>query len=333
MLVVQDAFPALDLPQGGVVTIGNYDGVHRGQRAILDRVVVRAREIGGPAVVVTFEPHPLAVLRPEAAPARLTTPAQKVELLRAAGVDALLVVRFTEELSHTSAEEFARDFLAAHLGAREVLVGAGFVFGHGREGSLAVLEELGRRHGFAAQGVPEVALEGQRISSTRIRETLAAGRVDEAAEMLGRPYGLAGVVVRGDRMGKRLGWPTANLGQSEQLLPADGVYAGRIHIPGFPATFTGVTNIGTRPTVYEHYQRVIETHILDFSTDVYGQRVEFRFFRRLREERIFPSVMDLSAQIRRDVEATREYFASRPRLLETAEAVEPPHLQGDLIHG
>lgn len=333
MLVFKDAFAAIEAPRGGVVTIGNYDGVHRGQRAILDQVRRRARALGGPALVVTFEPHPLAVLRPGSAPPRLTTVAQKEALLAAAGIDALLVVRFTEEFAATSAEVFVEQFLAGQLGAREVHVGSGFCFGQGREGSFAMLAELGARLGFSAHAVPEVTHNGSRISSTRIREAVAAGRVEEAAEMLGRPYGLAGLVVRGDQMGKRLGWPTANVGKHDQLLPADGVYAGRIHLPGVPATFTGVTNIGTRPTVYEHYQRVVETHILDFSTDIYGQPVEVRLFRRLREERIFPSVMDLSAQIRRDVDATREYFASRPRLLESAEAAEAPLPEGDTIHG
>lgn len=320
MLVVQDAIQATDLPRGSIVTIGNYDGVHRGQRAILDLVVARARDAGAPAVVITFEPHPLAVLAPERVPPRLTTMAQKERLLDEAGVDHVLVVRFTPQFSRLPARLFVRELLAERLAVREVYVGAGFVFGHRREGDLPLLRQLGDAFGFAAFGVPEVHYGGERISSTRIRRAVADGAVGEAWEMLGRPYAVTGLIARGDRMGQRLGWPTINLALDNELVPADGVYVSRVRFPSFPATFDCVTNIGTRPTVYENYQRVVESHILDFSADVYGERVELSFHRRLREERIFPSVMDLSAQIRRDVEATREHFASHREAPDAAAA-------------
>lgn len=320
MLVVHDAFHATDLPRGGVAAIGNFDGLHRGQQAVLERVVARARERGLTSLVVTFDPHPLAVLHPEAAPPPLTVEAQKERLIEAAGIDAALIVRFTAEFARTSAGRFVRDFLHRRLAVEEVYVGAGFAFGHCREGNLAMLRAMGEELGFTAAGVDEVKHRGERISSTRIRRAIAEGRVDEAAEMLGRPYSVTGEIARGDRMGKRLGWPTINLVPDHELLPRDGVYAGRVHLPDFPATFDCVTNIGTRPTVYENYQRVVESHILDFAAEVYGQRVELEFHRRLREERIFPTVMDLSAQIGRDVEATREYFAARRRLEEDAGA-------------
>jgi riboflavin kinase/FMN adenylyltransferase len=311
MLVVPDAYEASDLPQGSVAAIGNFDGLHRGQRAILDQVVARAATLGAPAVVITFDPHPLAVLRPEQAPSPLTTPQQKERLLGEAGVSVLLTVYFTRDFARTPARLFVRDFLAGRLAVREVYVGRGFSFGHRREGDLALLAAMGETLGFTACGVEEVILRGERISSTRIRRAVGEGRVEQAAEMLGRFYAVTGTVARGDRMGQRLGWPTLNLSAENRLLPADGVYAGRVHLPTFPATFDCVTNIGTRPTVYENYQRVVESHILDFKSDVYGQRAEVSFHKRLREERIFPSVMDLSAQIGRDVEATREYFARR----------------------
>jgi riboflavin kinase/FMN adenylyltransferase len=311
MLVVPDAYESSDLPHGGVAAIGNFDGVHRGQRAILERVVERAAAVGAPAIVITFDPHPLAVVRPEQAPVPLSTPTQKERLLAEAGIGALLTVRFTREFSRTPAQQFVRDFLVGELAVREIYVGKEFSFGHQREGNLELLSQLGERHGFAACGVEEVILGGERISSTRIRRAVAEGRIENAAEMLGRPYTIVGRVARGDRMGQRLGWPTLNLTPENRLLPADGVYAGRVHLPSFPATFDCVTNIGTRPTVYENYQRVVESHILDFKSDVYGQPAEISFHKRLREERIFPSVMDLSAQIGRDVEATREYFARR----------------------
>lgn len=318
MQVIQDAYRAADLPRGGVATIGNFDGIHRGQREILDRVVERARELDRPSLVMTFEPHPLGVLQPEKKPLPITTPEEKRRLLEEAEVDAVLVLRFDDELAATPAETFARRFLGERLEVVELHVGEGFTFGRDRQGDLPLLERLGRELGFEARAVEEVSYRGERISSTRIRRAVFEGRVEDAREMLGRPYSLSGVIARGDRMGKRLGWPTINLMPDSELIPADGVYAGEVYLPSFPASFPCATNIGTRPTVYENYQRVVESHILDFSTDVYGERVAIRFYKRLREERIFPTVMDLSAQIGRDVDATREYFAAGRHLKETA---------------
>jgi riboflavin kinase/FMN adenylyltransferase len=311
MQVVEDAFNASDLPRGGIGTIGNFDGVHRGQRAILDRVTARAAELGSAAVLVTFEPHPLSVLAPERAPLPLTLQRQKERLLDEAGIAWMLNVRFTPELARLPAADFVRDFLHGRLGLLEVYVGESFVFGHRREGDLELLRRMGEELGFAAAGVPEVAYQGERISSSRIRKALLEGAVADAAEMLGRPYAITGVIARGDRMGKRLGWPTINLVPDHKLVPEDGVYCSRVFFPSYPATFDCVTNIGTRPTVYENYNRVVESHILDFKQDVYGERIELSFLKRLRDERIFPTVMDLSTQIGRDVEATRDYFARR----------------------
>src|SRR4051812_11080403 len=223
MLVIQDAFHSSDLPRGGVGAIGNFDGIHRGQRALLDLMVARARELGVPAVVITFDPHPVAVLRPEQAPLALSTLEQREKLLDEAGVDVVLVVRFTPEFARTPARNFARDFLHGKLDLREVYVGASFQFGHRREGDLPLLRELGASFGFAAFGVQEVTEGGERISSTRVRHALAEGRVEDAREMLGRPYSITGIVVRGDRMGQRLGWPTINLKPDNALIPADGV--------------------------------------------------------------------------------------------------------------
>jgi riboflavin kinase / FMN adenylyltransferase len=308
MIVIHDAVDSGELPSQGVATIGNYDGIHRGQRAILDRVVARAKELGVPSVVLTFDPHPIAILRPEAAPLPLATAVQKERWIAEAGVDYLLVVRFTKEFSKTPADVFVRNFLARELAVKEIWVGASFAFGRNREGTLRMLTELGTKHGFVACPVEEVQYRGERISSTRIRRAIVDGKVAEAAEMLGRPFSIAGSIARGDRMGQKLGWPTINLAPESRLLPADGVYAGRVFFPNYPATFDCVTNVGTRPTVYENYQRVVESHVLDFDADVYGEKAELSFCKRLREERIFPSVMDLSAQIGRDVEATRDYF-------------------------
>ena len=322
MVVIQDAYSTSDLPQGGVAAIGNFDAIHSGHRAILEQVVKRAAELSAPPIVLTFDPHPAAILRPEMpVPVRLTTPEQKEKLLNELGIAVLLVVRFTPELARTPAEPFVRDFLATRLKLKGIYVGSGFRFGHGRQGNLALLQEMGRELGFTAEGFQEVLYRGERISTSRIRQAIGEGRVEEAREMLGRPYSVTGVIVRGDRMGQKLGWPTINLASENKLVPADGVYASRVFFPSYPATFDSVTNIGTRPTVYENYQRVVESHILDFKADVYKQRVELYFHRRLREERIFHTVMDLSAQIRRDVEATRELFARQRQ--EPGQPVDP----------
>lgn len=314
MLVVHDAFESSDLPHGGIGTIGKYDGVHRGQRAILSQVVERAEATGTTPMVVTFEPHPSVVLRGED-PGRLTGPEQKERLLEEAGIEVLLVVRFTERFADTPAETFVREFLHRKLGLEEIYVGESFGFGRGREGNLEMLRRLGDELGFSAHGCDEVLYRGERISSTRIRRALAEGRAGDVLEMLGRPYSVVGKIVKGDRMGKRLGWPTINVAAEDQLLPGNGVYAGRVRFPAWGSLpFEAVTNVGTRPTVYENHQRVVESHILDFSNDVYGERVEVELWKRLRGEKIFPTVMDLSAQIGRDVEATREFFLARKSL-------------------
>jgi riboflavin kinase/FMN adenylyltransferase len=310
MQVIHDAIHAADLPRGVIATIGNYDGIHRGQRSVLDLVKARAQATGLPAAVVTFEPHPLTVIHPEVAVRRLTTQQQKETLLDQAAIDFVLVVRFTPEFAKMPARTFVRDFLWGALEAREIYVGSRFAFGHRREGDLSLLRQMGETYGFSAFAVDEVTHLGEPISSTRIRDLLLEGDAGLARELLGRPYAITGLVARGDRMGKRLGWPTINLAPDNDLVPYDGVYASRVYFPSFPATFDAVTNIGTRPTVYENYQRVVESHILDFNADVYGETVELRFYKRLRDERTFPSMMDLSAQIGRDVETAREFFAS-----------------------
>ncbi|MEM6792535.1 MAG: bifunctional riboflavin kinase/FAD synthetase [Acidobacteriota bacterium] len=313
MQVIRDAQKSADVPYGVVATIGNYDGIHRGQRKILEKVVERARARGVKAVVVTFDPHPVSVLRPEMAPPLLTLDRQREKLLADAEIDALLVVRFNRELANTSPEAFVRDFLHGSLAIEEVYVGSEFAFGKDREGSVELLATLGEELGFEVHGVEEELHRGEVISSTRIRRAVDEGELSLVMDMLGRPYSLYGTVVRGDRMGMRLGWPTINLQPENEHLPAQGVYCGRVRFDKLPGVFDCVVNVGTRPTVYENYQRVVESHILGFSAGVYGEKVEVSFYKRIRDERLFPSVMDLSAQIGRDVETTREYFSARRR--------------------
>ena len=326
MQVIQDALDCADLPYGVIGTIGNYDGIHRGQQAILRKVVERAREKSLRAVAITFEPHPISVLRPDRAPRMLTTAEQRQELMAATGLDALLIVRFNNDFARTEPEDFVRQFLAEQLDLKEIYVGSHFAFGKDRKGNVELLSRMGEQLGFEAIGVEELRYQGDVISSTRIRQAVEEGQVDLAASLLGRAYSLLGKVARGDRMGARLGWPTINLMPANELLPQNGVYTGRVTFAAFPGTFECVTNVGTRPTVYENYQQVVESHILGFKADVYGEAVEVEFCKRLREEKMFSTVMDLSAQIRRDVEATREYFANQRRLQDESESSGAPEV-------
>lgn len=311
MHVIRDPLRAADLPRGGVATVGNFDGVHLGHRRILEAVVARAKEIGHSSLAITFEPHPLAVLRPDHAPRRLQTLRQKEEAIEALGLDALLVIPFTWDFSLTEPEDFVRDFLTERLNASELFLGQHFAFGRGKRGDLALLKRMGPECGFLASGVEEVFYQDEPISSTRIRDAIARGDVSQANGMLGREYELDGMVSKGDHVGQKIGYPTINLASENDLPPADGVYVTRIEIRSFGRRFDCVTNIGRRPTLYEDCATTIETYVLDFSANVYGERVRLFFLDRLREERKFPSVMALTEQIGRDIEATRGYFGGK----------------------
>jgi len=299
-----------------VVTVGMFDGVHRGHRALLDRVAAEAAARGLPAGAVTFDRHPLEVLRPDARPPLLTTLDRKVDLLGAAGMDFVLVLPFTEELSQVTAEAFAGEVLLDGVGARAIVVGENFRFGHKAAGDPALLAELGRRRGVEVVAVPLHAGGGEAVSSTRIRAELARGDVRAAAASLGRAYAVEGVVVRGDgRGGRELGIPTANLDVGGDLaLPANGVYAGYLteepggaDQPGRPAA----TSVGVNPQFHATGLRV-EAHVLDFDGDLLGAHVSLSFEHRLRDEAAFATVDDLVAQIHQDIRETRRLLPSGP---------------------
>jgi len=312
-----DGLAAVPADHGpSVVTVGMFDGVHRGHRALLDRVAAEAAARGLPAGAVTFDRHPLEVLRPEAKPPLLTTLDRKVALLGAAGMDFVLVLAFTEELSQVTAEAFAREVLMDGVGARAVVVGDNFRFGHKAAGDPALLAELGRPRGVAVVAVPLHADGGEPVSSTRIRAELARGDVRAAAASLGRAYAVEGVVVRGDgRGGRELGIPTANLKVGGDLaLPANGVYAGYLteepggaDQPGRPAA----TSVGVNPQFHTTGVRV-EAHVLDFDGDLLGAHVSLSFEHRLRDEAAFATVDDLVAQIHQDIRETRRLLPSGP---------------------
>lgn len=299
-----------DLPPGGpsftrtVVTIGNFDGVHLGHRAILARVVQRARELEAQSVAITFEPHPLKVLRPEMAMPLLTTPEQKARLLDRTGLGAVVVLPFTPEFAQLPAREFVQRYFLERLNIREVVVGHDYGFGRGREGNIELLEAMGRQHGFTVQVVWAVEVEGAVVSSSLIRAMLRLGKVEEAAHLLGRNYEVQGLVVPGKGRGaKLLGVPTANIRPANELLPATGIYAVRVRRG--EETFSGAANIGTCPT-FENSEFSLEVHLLDFAGDLYDQDLEVEFVARLREERRFPSIEALAAQIHADIATARQ---------------------------
>jgi riboflavin kinase/FMN adenylyltransferase len=299
-----------DLPPGEsaffrtVVTIGNFDGVHLGHRAILDRVRQRARELGGQAVAVTFNPHPVKVLRPEVNLPLLTTQEQKLKLLADSGLDAVVVLPFSREFAALPAREFVRQYFCERLRAREVVVGHDYCFGQGREGNIDLLREMGAVHGFTVQVVWAVEVQGAVVSSSLIRAMLRLGKVTEAGRLLGRPYGVAGRVVQGKGRGaKLLGVPTANIFTPNELQPASGIYA--VWVRRGEDILPGVANIGTCPT-FDNAELSLEVHLLEFSGDLYGEALEVQFVVRLREEQRFPSLEALAAQIHADIIAARQ---------------------------
>lgn len=299
-----------DLPPGEsafsrtVVTIGNFDGVHLGHRAILERVRQRAREVGGQAVAVTFNPHPVKVLRPEVNLPLLTTQDQKLKLLTDAGLDAVVVLPFSLSFAALPAREFVRQYFCERLRAREVVVGHDYCFGRGREGNIDLLREMGAVHGFTVQVVWAVEVQGAVVSSSLIRAMLRLGKVTEAGRLLGRPYGVTGRVVQGKGRGaKLLGVPTANILTPNELLPASGIYA--VWVSRGDAVLPGVANIGTCPT-FDNAELSLEVHLLDFSGDLYGEPLEVQFVARLREEQRFSSLEALAAQIHADIAVARQ---------------------------
>jgi riboflavin kinase/FMN adenylyltransferase len=297
---------------GSVVTVGMFDGVHRGHRALLDRVAAEAAERGVPAAAVTFDRHPLAVLRPGSEPPLLTTLDGKVELLGQAGMAVVLVLEFTEALSQVGAEAFATEVLFDGLAARAVVVGENFRFGHKAAGDPALLAELGHPRGIEVVAVPLHAEAGQVVSSTRVRAELAAGDVEAAAASLGRPYAVEGQVVVGDRRGgPLLGIPTANLAPAPGIaLPADGVYAGQLTDQHDGVARPAAVSVGTNPQFGT--ERRVEAHVLDFDGDLYGHRVAVAFAHRLRGQAVFDGPDELAAQMRADVDQARRLLASGP---------------------
>ncbi|MGI8561771.1 MAG: bifunctional riboflavin kinase/FAD synthetase [Luteimonas sp.] len=291
-------------PQGSVVCIGAFDGLHLGHRALVRHAVARARALGVPAVALSFEPLPREFFARDAPPPRLTLPRAKFEGLCALGADRVGLLRFGARMAAMSPEEFVRRVLVARLAAREVHVGPEFRFGHRRAGDLDTLKHEGAAHGFVADAIAPVLLDGERVSSTRIRAALQGGRFDAAARLLGRPYAIAGTVVHGRHLGRTLGYPTANLRFGGKTPALSGIYATRVHGVG-DAPWPSVSSFGTRPTV-GGVEPLLEAHLFDFDGDLYGRRIEVEFVARLRDEEKFDDLPALVAQMDRDAAQARE---------------------------
>jgi riboflavin kinase / FMN adenylyltransferase len=307
-----DELRPLGLPDDGrgtVVTVGTFDGVHRGHRAVLDEIVRRARGSNRRSVLVTFEPHPLRIVRPEAAPPLLTSAAEKKEALAATGLDCVVFLSFTPELARLGPVEFVEDVLLQRIGVQELVIGYDHGFGRDRSGGVDLLRVAGERHGFAVDVVGPVAAGGEAISSSRIRRALEAGDLEGAAEGLGRPPSLRGRVERGAGRGRTLNFPTANLALDDphKLLPPPGVYGVRVWTrKGGAMGVRGALHLGPRPT-FPGAPPSVEVHLLDWEADLYGEFLRVDLLHPVRPIRPFPSVEELVAQIRQDVESVRSW--------------------------
>jgi riboflavin kinase/FMN adenylyltransferase len=292
-----------------VLTIGNFDGVHHGHRALLARLTAKARELGLPATVLSFEPHPRELFAPDQAPARLTRLREKLELLAECGVDRVHICRFNKALASLTADEFIERILIAGLGVRHLLIGDDFRFGKARGGDFSLLQAVGSERGFGVEAMHTVDLAGERISSSAIRSALLEGDLEHAARLLGRPYVISGRVGHGDKIGRTLGFPTANIQLKRKRLPLTGVFAVTVSGLG-EQPLPGAASIGVRPTLADGLKPVLEVHLLDFDRSIYGAHVTVNFLHKLRNEEKYASLDALKAQIVRDVAAVRTYFES-----------------------
>ena len=289
------------------LAIGMFDGVHLGHQQLIRQAVADAEQYEGIALAITFDRHPNSIVAPQRVPPLIYSHSQKLRAIASLGVDAALVIPFTQEFSAQPADVFIRSFTQRLAPVHSICVGSSFVFGHKRSGNVAMLQQLGRELGFIVHGIAAVSLDGKVVSSTRIRETVRAGERDRASQMLGREYALCGEIVRGDELGRKLGVPTANLDVSGRLVPPNGVYAVHAYVEG--KRHRAVANIGHRPTLLSPAPELrVEAHLLDFNHDLYGQELELTFVEKLRDEQKFSSIDELREQIARDIAAARTKF-------------------------
>lgn len=308
MRIITDLSEISHSLKNAVVTIGNFDGVHIGHQALFSQVIEKAKSIDGTSVVITFEPHPIRVIKSNKYFPLITLYEQKVELISATGIDTLICIPFTLEFAATTARTFVKKILCDQIGMKAIVVGQDYSFGRKREGDIFLLKEMAVTHGFEVIVSGWIEVEGGRISSTEIRNLVREGRVEEAERLLGRHYQVRGTVIRGlDRGGRLLGFPTANLTLYDELCPKGGVYA--VTVEYNDTTYKGVANIGYSPT-FDNGEFSVEVHILDFDQNIYDRPIRVNFIRRLRGEKKFPGPEALSAQIGLDIEKARELLSS-----------------------
>jgi len=289
------------------LTIGNFDGVHRGHRAMLDRLVEKTRELKLPGVVLTFEPHPREFFSPAMAPARLSRLREKLELIAEAGVDRVHVLRFGAQLAALSPARFVEDMLLRGLGVRWLLVGRDFRFGAKRAGDFAALESAAQRQGFGLEALSDVAVDGLRVSSSGVRAALAAGDLAVAARLLGRDYSMSGRVAHGERLGRTLGFPTANI-VLRRAPPLAGIFAVEVELEETRAVLRGAASVGRRPTVRENAPPLLEVHLFDWNGELYGRHLRVKFLRKLRDEKKYAGLDALKSAIAQDVAQAKDYF-------------------------
>ena len=295
-----------DRHKGCAITIGNFDGVHAGHQAVIRELQQFADKLDLPAVVVTFEPQPLEFFSPDKAPARLTSFREKMEWLSEHGLDRVLCLRFQRSLTEMSAEDFINKILVQGLGTKYIVVGDDFRFGKDRSGDFTFLQSRQERYGYKVVSTNTLLVDGERVSSSRIRKLLMAGMMDDAATLLGRPYSMSGRVIHGDKRGRQLGFPTANISLKREKSPILGVFAASVEGIG-ERTLTGVANIGTRPVFYGH-QVLLEVHVLDYQGDIYGRHLHINFHHKIRAEQKFETVDELIKQIEKDIKKARNFF-------------------------
>ncbi|MFZ2196921.1 MAG: bifunctional riboflavin kinase/FAD synthetase [Thermodesulfovibrionales bacterium] len=294
---------------GSIITLGNFDGLHLGHQELIRKIILRAEETGGLSMVVTFRPHPLKILAPEKCPPLISIYEEKIELLEKLGIDVLVKIPFTLDFSAMEPRDFVKNILVDLLGAKEIFVGYNYRFGKGRKGNILMLRDLGSELGFIVREVEQVSLNGEVISSTRIRQLLINGEVEHAARLLGRPYALCGIVVKGDGRGRGLGFPTANIVSRHSIIPSNGVYAVRLFVRD--KYYNGIVNIGMRPT-FDAKSMAIEVHIFDFDEDIYGEELTLYFAGKIREERKFSSAEALINQINSDINSAKNLLSQHP---------------------
>lgn len=291
-----------------VLTIGNFDGLHRGHQALLARLTAAARRLALPSALLTFEPHPREFFAPDQAPARLTSLREKLSLIECCGVDKVYACRFNAALASLSAEEFVSRILVQGLSTRHLIIGDDFRFGRGRSGDFDMLQKASEAYGFGIEAMHTIDWEGERVSSSAVRDALEVGDIEHAGRLLGRPYCIAGRVVEGNKIGRELGFPTANVQLKRKRLPLAGIFA--VTVSGVSEKpLPGAASLGVRPTLGCGLKPVLEVHLLDFDRSIYGAHVTVNFLHKLRDEAKYEDLGELKAQIARDVDATRTYFA------------------------